>query len=82
MAEGEDNVPKDIVEDLKKKEKLTYFLTPKESIAPVNKWRLHDAQCLRGDTESYYYALIKDTKAFKLKPEVYNYHKFLEENYS
>lgn len=82
IAKGEKNVSKDILEGLKKKKKLAYFPTEKDSVAPVNTWSLHDAQYLQSDTQSYYYALIKNTQAFKLKSKIYNYHKFLEENYS
>lgn len=80
IAEGENNVSQDILENLKKKKKLTHFFTKNESIAPVNEWLLYDAQHLQGDAQSYYYTLLKNTKKFKLKSEIYNYHKFLEEN--
>ncbi len=80
IADGENNISQDILEVLKKKKKLTHFFTKKDSIAPANEWQLYDALHLQSDSQSYYYAVLKNTKKFKLKSEIYNYHKFLEEN--
>jgi CheY-like chemotaxis protein len=82
IAEGEKNAPKEILEDLKNKKKLTYFLTEKDSSASANTWPLHDAKPLKGDNQPYYYALIKNANAFKPKSKIYNYQQFLEENYN
>jgi len=76
LAEGEKNVSKNILADLKNKKKLVYFLTEKDSYAPVNSWPLYDAKRLAGGAQTYYYALAKN--AFEPEVQIYSYQQFLE----
>lgn len=79
LAEGEENVDQSLLDDLKNKKKLTFFLNSKDNLAPVHSWSLHDASCLVGENQSYYYALIHNS-FFKPKSKIYTYSQFLEDN--
>ena len=79
IAEGEKNVSKELLQDLKNKKKIAYFQETKDFTAPVNSWTLHEAKTLTGKNQTYYYTILKDNPSFNLnQDEILSYQEFLD----
>ena len=68
---------KQIIDALKKREKLTFFSDEKSKLLPAKNWPLLDAKRI-ASRETAYYAIVKGIEQFPLDiKEVVSYHEFL-----
>ncbi len=78
IAEGDSDVTSEILEVLKKKEKIAFFQTEQDMASPATLWYLHDAERINGSLQKYYYALIPIGNDFKLnQSKITSYQKYI-----
>lgn len=80
VAEGEKDVPEEILEALKARGKIPYFSSPKGYLKAVKSWPLYDAKRIVGDHQLYYYAFVKNAEISKSDADIYSYERFLEDH--
>ncbi len=78
LAEGDFNSPPKLLEELHEKKKITIFQTVEDFDKPLIDWALYDATPLKGEKETYFYALVDVDRSLEVnRNKVTSYNDFV-----
>jgi CheY-like chemotaxis protein len=81
LAEGDLDTTHQLLNALRKREKIAFFQSLEKSILPITQWHLHDASRIEGSRQTYYYALVDANPDCSLDyNKITSYQSYLKQN--